>query len=87
MSGRKRELGAARALAQRVLDNESVLQDKLEPDSKTLDAIQRYHVADSKKGGCPGCRRNRLLGWLATEVRQLTGPEKTVVREVVDKTT
>jgi len=85
MSIYTRERKNTQALGQRVLDNEEVLSKRLDEDSRTLNSIRRYRIAEAKKAGCKGCRSGRLLDWLANEVKQLAEPEKSTVREVVDK--
>jgi hypothetical protein len=75
--------GAAARLAQRVLANEKTIREKLDEESKTVQAIQHYRRANERKGGCRGCRRRRLQRWLAGEVRQLTGDEKTAVDAII----
>ena len=85
MSMVRREVISAKALGQRVLDNEERLREELESDSQMLNSIRRYKSATVLRRGCKGCRKDSLLRWLAREVQQLTGPEKDVVRGIVDK--
>jgi hypothetical protein len=81
----RREYTAAQALGRRVLENETELREQLNTDSRALNVIQRYKIANSNKRGCKGCGNKRLLGWLADEIRRLEEPENETVRTIVDR--
>jgi len=67
---------------QLVRDKQTQITSVLPAESRTVRALAEY-AAKEHAGGCAGCRRRRMLRWLANEIAQAPGPEKLVVDSVV----
>jgi hypothetical protein len=68
--------------AQLVLERQDRIVPAVPPDSRTVQAIAKVRAEELAGTGCRGCRRRRLLRWLAAEIQQST--ERTVVDSVVN---
>ena len=67
--------------AQTVLERQATVLPLLPEASKAAQAIRQYRTQVGAPGGCPGCRRRRLLKWLAKEIQ--ASAEKPTIDTVV----
>jgi hypothetical protein len=68
--------------AQTARDRQLQIRSTLPAESRVVRAINEYEAKD-QAGGCRGCRRRRMLRWLANEIALAPGTEKSVVDSVV----
>lgn len=57
--------------AQLVEENAPAIKAALPPDSEAARTLAQYESTVNQTGGCRGCRRRKLMRWMAGELAKI----------------